>query len=1257
MNKDIKYLVFGICVAFVLLGAFAGVSVALASATTIYVPDNYAKIQWAVDNASAGDTIIVKSGTYYENVVLNKSLTLQGEDFPTIDAQGKEHVFKLTTDNCIIRGFRGINASRCHPYWDAGIKVGGGCVGNIIENNILENNGDGIRVYPYSNNNQIKNNKIYKSNCNGIRLDGSSNNEIKNNEIHNSSWDGITLVHSSDNTISNNTCENNSGIYLQSTSNNNKITNNTFRDCGLAVLHSYNNEIENNTVNGKPLVYCENVEGEEVTDAGQVILVKCKDIIVRNCNLSCKAKTSIALIESSGCYILNNTCNNNGHGIYLSSSSNNAIMSNKICENNWDGILLLDSSINNTLMNNEICQNNGPGICFWRYDYSNNNTITNNEICQNNGLGIEMWHSSNDEIRNNICNNNSGGIVLYYSSNSEIGNNICNNNSGGIVLCYSSNNKIMSNTCENNTGDGIHLYSYSSYNEITNNTCYRNNYDGIRLRDSSNNTISNNEVRANHYCGIELHDFSNNNTITNNEIYKNNRHGIYLWDSSNTEVTNNTCYGNNHYGISLRNSSNNRIKNNSWKNNLRGIHLWYSSSNNEIYHNNIINNTVQAYDNTGTNSWDNGYPSGGNYWSDYNGSDIFSGPYQNITGSDGIGDTPYNINGGAGAKDNYPLMAPWGEPIELPLILSANCVAIGDADNDGDNEVVIVRGRGDFMGRGDEVAIMRYESEEWKEEIIYSMPEVLWPFSKFSAVAIGDADNDGDNEIIVGTKRVGLGGLGLSWLISLTKNQEGWIEEKIGEFKQGIVALDIGDADNDGKNEIVAIESGLREFVISYNKVGESWIREDIESSFIDIPLLTDFQMNDICIGDGNNDGNNEVIVSRAVYTILDKSLYISTEGDIFVYSFIANKWEREKVGEFLEKVTTAVTIGDGNNDEIKRIFVGLDNGEVMSYEFSSGKWEGIPSEERRYGVTDILVGDCDNDMKNELFVTTMGRHPPPWDPLTPYPSLCLIYDYIDNKWSETKIAEETGPGGLFFTSAAIGDAKNLGFNSIIATVKFEPLILVATSPVDLIVKDPDGLIINKTSTEIQNASYNEVDLNGDGKSDDIIIIPYPKAGNYTVKVIPEPDAAPTNIYSLRASLGDWCLFLANNVSISDIPEKPYTFEPTDILPSSQTLVFDTGPGTYPSIMGTHKGEIKPSCNITVSKLYTYPCPGTGGHTEYVRIWNDTWEGKEAYWRGYQHDWHNITFDEPFTLFAKRTYHYEIITGSYPQIIHKPEHT
>jgi len=100
-------------------------------------------------------------------------------------------------------------------------------------------------------------------------------------------------------------------------------------------------------------------------------------------------------------------------------------------------------------------------------------------------------------------------------------------------------------------------------------------------------------------------------------------------------------------------------------------------------------------------------------------------------------------------------------------------------------------------------------------------------------------------------------------------------------------------------------------------------------------------------------------------------------------------------------------------------------------------------------------------------------------------------------------------------------------------------------------------------------------------------------------------------------------------------------------------FLFDTRSSSnpYPSIMGNHTGTIKPNHTVIATELYTYPCPGTGGHTEYAKIENLTWNAT-ATWEGYVGDWKNITFDKTVVLLANETYNYTIRTGSYPQIHH-----
>ena len=120
---------------------------------------------------------------------------------------------------------------------------------------------------------------------------------------------------------------------------------------------------------------------------------------------------------------------------------------------------------------------------------------------------------------------------------------------------------------------------------------------------------------------------------------------------------NNNASSNGKIGIILEDANISTLSNNIVENNYGGIYL-NDSIDNLIYHNNIKYNTNQANDDTAANSWDSGYPSGGNYWSDYIGNDDNKGLNQDQLGSDGIGDTPYPIPGGS-SVDRYPLMVPW----------------------------------------------------------------------------------------------------------------------------------------------------------------------------------------------------------------------------------------------------------------------------------------------------------------------------------------------------------------------------------------------------------------------------------------------------------------------------------------------------------------------------------------------------------------------------------------------------------------------
>jgi parallel beta-helix repeat protein len=659
----------------ILLGLMFEIRPVRADSGTIYISaDGSINPPWApihtsdnvtytfIDNISSdSDGIVVER----DNIVLDGAgYTLQGTGIALTDRSG---IYLTGTSNVTVKNTK-IEAFFHCIYLD---NVYGYSSNNcIVGNNLTASEGYGICLWYSSSDSMVGNN--ITNNSEGIFLYMSSDNSIVANNITTNSNDGIGLDCSRNNSIVGNNITNNSdGIYLDYSSNNsivgNDVTTNNYYGIGIGV------ESSSNTVGGN--------------------------------NITTNNGCGVYLWDSSNCNsIVGNNITNNSDGIYLDYSSNNRIVGNDVTANGNNGTFLTNSS-NNTIVENNVADN-GDGIDVW---YSSDK----NSICENNitnSLGIYLWNSSNNMFLHNNMDN-SEQVRVNNSANTWNSDYPSGGNYWSDYTGVDANGDGIGDTSYVIDADNqdrcplMHPWSSLPVHDMNTGLGYATIQEAIDANETLNghtifveagtyyeNVVVNKTVSLigedrdttlinGHEMGWAIQVVSNNVTVSDFTILnattgiiltqiahariernyiRDCQQGFSAWLSFYNVIKGNTIssiirFSDSGVGVVLRDSDRNVITENTVTlNEWTGVYV-FNSSDNELYHNNFVNNARQVlYDYTSVNAFDDGYPSGGNYWSDYDGTDLYSGPYHNETESDGIGDSPYIIN--ANNTDLYPLM-------------------------------------------------------------------------------------------------------------------------------------------------------------------------------------------------------------------------------------------------------------------------------------------------------------------------------------------------------------------------------------------------------------------------------------------------------------------------------------------------------------------------------------------------------------------------------------------------------------------------
>ena len=403
------------------------------------------------------------------------------------------------------------------------------------------------------------------------------------------------------------------------------VFSNTFSGGGVSIVGSYGQDLtynshiiaSNNTVNGRPLLCYTFQDGLDLSsvDVGQLIVLSCSNVKMSGLSFG-RGFDGIMLalcdgVEIADCSFVASglgcmSCRNvtvsfnsgdDGSSLNFYQCRNVLVHGNVLDHSYYMGVQL-HNCWNVTASSNTIT---GMDLSYGIYTTSDDVTITGNVLT---GCGIDGNIRGGNGLTISPDNTVNGKPVLFYQGESDV---VIDSVPVGQLLIGSCDRVWVANISVSDTCCGISI-------------------DGVSDITVFHTRLSGNAV------------------------------GLSTLDCSDLKVLYNRFEGSEYYGALIQYTTNCLVYGNTYADNDLGLDLWMSDGI-MVYRNIFSKNTQQADENGCTDvNWDDGYPEGGNYWSDYSGIDQYSGPSQDMPGSDGFGDTSYSI--GANGLDRYPFMSP-----------------------------------------------------------------------------------------------------------------------------------------------------------------------------------------------------------------------------------------------------------------------------------------------------------------------------------------------------------------------------------------------------------------------------------------------------------------------------------------------------------------------------------------------------------------------------------------------------------------------